>query len=89
MPELGAAELLAGAIVVSLNAYVLLAGADFGGGVWDLLATGPRRARQLPEPRAERGPHALLARALPEDLGRDERRRMGRGDRRRARRGFR
>lgn len=46
MPELGAAELLAGAIVVSLNAYVLLAGADFGGGVWDLLATGPRRARQ-------------------------------------------
>jgi cytochrome d ubiquinol oxidase subunit II len=25
---------------------VLLGGADFGGGVWDLLATGPRRARQ-------------------------------------------
>src|SRR5579864_549383 len=32
--------------LVSLNAYVLLAGADFGGGVWDLLATGPRRAQQ-------------------------------------------
>lgn len=32
--------------LVSLNAYVLLAGADFGGGVWDLLATGPRRAEQ-------------------------------------------
>lgn len=46
MPELGAAELLAGAVVVALNAYVLLAGADFGGGVWDLLATGPRRGRQ-------------------------------------------
>jgi cytochrome bd ubiquinol oxidase subunit II len=33
-------------IVVALNAYVLLAGADFGGGVWDLLASGPRRDRQ-------------------------------------------
>jgi cytochrome d ubiquinol oxidase subunit II len=32
--------------MVSLNAYVVLGGADFGGGVWDLLATGPRRARQ-------------------------------------------
>ena len=34
------------AIMVSLNAYVLLAGADFGGGMWDLFATGPRRQRQ-------------------------------------------
>jgi cytochrome d ubiquinol oxidase subunit II len=34
------------AIMVSLNAYVLLAGADFGGGMWDLFATGPRRERQ-------------------------------------------
>ncbi|HXQ29540.1 MAG TPA: cytochrome d ubiquinol oxidase subunit II [Gemmatimonadales bacterium] len=42
----GAAEILAGAVLVSLNAYVLLAGADFGGGVWDLLASGPRRAEQ-------------------------------------------
>ena len=33
-------------IVVALVAYVLLGGADFGGGVWDLLASGPRRARQ-------------------------------------------
>lgn len=32
--------------LVALNAYVLLAGADFGGGVWDLFATGPRRADQ-------------------------------------------
>jgi cytochrome d ubiquinol oxidase subunit II len=44
--SLGLAEWLAGAIVLSLNAYVLLAGADFGGGVWDLLASGPRRDRQ-------------------------------------------
>lgn len=40
------ALLLAGAVVVALNAYVVLAGADFGGGVWDLFATGPRRDRQ-------------------------------------------
>ena len=40
------ADLLAGIIVVALNAYVLLAGADFGGGVWDLLASGPRKTQQ-------------------------------------------
>ena len=45
-PESGLAELLAGILVLSLNAYVLLGGADFGGGVWDLLAGGPRRDRQ-------------------------------------------
>jgi cytochrome bd ubiquinol oxidase subunit II len=33
-------------LALSLNAYVLLGGADFGGGVWDLLASGPRRERQ-------------------------------------------
>jgi cytochrome d ubiquinol oxidase subunit II len=44
--QLSQAEILAGAIVVALNAYVVLAGADFGGGVWDLLARGPRRERQ-------------------------------------------
>ncbi len=33
-------------MLVALNAYVLLGGADFGGGVWDLLAAGPRRERQ-------------------------------------------
>lgn len=36
----------AGAIAVALTAYVLLGGADFGGGVWDLLAAGPRRDAQ-------------------------------------------
>ena len=45
-PELGLAEALAGVLALSLNAYVLLGGADFGGGVWDLLAGGPRRNRQ-------------------------------------------
>jgi cytochrome bd ubiquinol oxidase subunit II len=38
--------IVAAILGVSLNAYALLAGADFGGGVWDLLATGPRRDRQ-------------------------------------------
>jgi cytochrome d ubiquinol oxidase subunit II len=38
--------ILAAIIIVSLNAYVLLAGADFGGGVWDFFASGPRRASQ-------------------------------------------
>jgi cytochrome d ubiquinol oxidase subunit II len=40
------AEVAAWVIVVALNAYVLFGGADFGGGVWDLLASGPRRHRQ-------------------------------------------
>ena len=40
------AELIAGIIVVALNAYALLGGADFGGGVWALLASGPRRERR-------------------------------------------
>lgn len=40
------AELAAGIVVLSLNAYVLLGGADFGGGVWDLLARGPRKGEQ-------------------------------------------
>jgi cytochrome d ubiquinol oxidase subunit II len=40
------AEVAAWVIVVALNAYVLFGGADFGGGVWDLLASGPRRRRQ-------------------------------------------
>lgn len=39
-------DLLAALIVLALTAYVLLAGADFGGGVWDLLASGPRKDAQ-------------------------------------------
>ncbi|HEY2379004.1 MAG TPA: cytochrome d ubiquinol oxidase subunit II [Gemmatimonadaceae bacterium] len=37
---------MAGVIAASLNIYALSAGADFGGGIWDLLATGPRRDKQ-------------------------------------------
>ncbi|HTE45708.1 MAG TPA: cytochrome d ubiquinol oxidase subunit II, partial [Gemmatimonadaceae bacterium] len=44
--SIGLAEIVAGVIVVVLNAYVLMGGADYGGGVWDLLASGPRRAAQ-------------------------------------------
>lgn len=32
--------------LIGLMAYVVLGGADFGGGVWDLLATGPRKRQQ-------------------------------------------
>ena len=39
-------NLLAGLLVLSLNAYVVMGGADYGGGVWDLLATGKRRREQ-------------------------------------------
>jgi len=46
VPEITLATILAGAVVIALNAYVVLAGADFGGGVWDLLATGPRIGKQ-------------------------------------------
>lgn len=38
--------LIAGAMLLALTAYALFGGADFGGGVWDLLAAGPRAARQ-------------------------------------------
>ena len=43
---IGLPEIIAGVIAVALNAYVLTGGADFGGGVWDLFATGVRRQRQ-------------------------------------------
>lgn len=39
-------HIVAGTMVLSITAYVLLAGADFGGGVWDLLSTGPRKGMQ-------------------------------------------
>ena len=45
---------LAGAVMAALTLYALGAGADFGGGVWDLFATGPRAARQ----------RGLIARAI-------------------------
>ena len=40
------AILLAGVAVLALDAYAVMGGADFGGGVWDLLASGPRRDAQ-------------------------------------------
>jgi cytochrome bd ubiquinol oxidase subunit II len=48
-------ELLLGfAVAGTFVLYALFGGADFGGGVWDLLASGPRKAAQ----------RALIARAL-------------------------
>ncbi|MCM3883478.1 cytochrome d ubiquinol oxidase subunit II [Frankia sp. R82] len=43
------ADLLLIVMVIGLTAYALLGGADFGGGVWDLLARGPdaRSQRRL------------------------------------------
>ncbi len=52
MPDLSMAA--AGGILASLILYALLGGADFGGGVWDLLSRGPRAAAQ----------RALVARAI-------------------------
>ena len=44
MPSLP--SLLAGAMLGSLVIYALLGGADIGGGIWDLLARGPRAGDQ-------------------------------------------
>src|SRR5690242_1833254 len=44
MPSLDV--IVAGLMLVALMFYALLAGADFGGGVWDLLARGPRASQQ-------------------------------------------
>jgi len=41
-----AETLLALVILTALVAYALSGGADYGGGMWDLLATGPRARRQ-------------------------------------------
>lgn len=38
--------LLAIIMVISLNFYVLLGGADYGGGLWDLLSFGERKQKQ-------------------------------------------
>jgi len=38
--------IIASSILLSLILYVLMGGADFGGGIWDLLASGPRAAQQ-------------------------------------------
>src|ERR1700687_4664982 len=43
---MSSAELVAGILWLALTAYAVLAGADFGGGVWDLFASGPRAHEQ-------------------------------------------
>jgi cytochrome d ubiquinol oxidase subunit II len=55
-PISGVSWLLAGVIFVALCLYFLLGGADFGGGVWDLLARGPRAAAQRRAVEAAIGP---------------------------------
>jgi len=40
------AQLAAGMMLAALAVYATTGGADFGGGIWDLLASGPRRAEQ-------------------------------------------
>jgi cytochrome bd ubiquinol oxidase subunit II len=40
------AGIVAGILWLALTAYAVLAGADFGGGVWDLFASGPRARDQ-------------------------------------------
>jgi cytochrome bd ubiquinol oxidase subunit II len=38
--------LIAAVMLASLIVYALMGGADYGGGMWDLLASGPRAQRQ-------------------------------------------
>ena len=45
-PVFTLANVVAACLLVALTAYVVFGGADFGGGVWDLLASGPRREEQ-------------------------------------------
>ncbi len=45
MPELP--DLAAAALLLALVTYVLTGGADFGGGIWELFARGPRAAQQV------------------------------------------
>src|SRR3981081_4096667 len=44
--QMYSAEVIAGILWLALTAYAVLAGADFGGGVWDLFASGPRAHEQ-------------------------------------------
>jgi cytochrome d ubiquinol oxidase subunit II len=50
------ASLSALAALAGVIAYALLAGADFGGGVWDLVAAGPRKKQQRLAVQAAMGP---------------------------------
>jgi len=43
---MSAADAAAALLWLSLTAYAVLGGADFGGGVWDIFASGPRKQAQ-------------------------------------------
>lgn len=44
--SLNLATATAALLVAALILYTILGGADYGGGVWDLLASGPRKKEQ-------------------------------------------
>jgi cytochrome d ubiquinol oxidase subunit II len=46
MYAFGLSDVVAALIIVALAAYAITGGADYGGGVWDLLASGPRKHEQ-------------------------------------------
>ena len=56
MTGLTLADGVAGILLLVLTAYAVLAGADFGGGVWDLFASGPRVKAQRTAIAAAMGP---------------------------------
>ena len=56
MTSLTLADGVAAILLLALTAYAVLAGADFGGGVWDLFASGPRRKAQRIAIAAAMGP---------------------------------
>src|SRR5262249_39261122 len=45
-PPMRPEVLVAGTVLVAVIAYAVLGGADFGGGIWDLFASGPRKKDQ-------------------------------------------
>jgi cytochrome d ubiquinol oxidase subunit II len=50
------ASLIGGVLLAALIAYAVLGGADFGGGVWTLVARGPRAGEQQAAIAAAMGP---------------------------------
>src|ERR1700682_479141 len=56
MTGLTLADGVAGILLLVLTAYAVLAGAGFGGGVWDLFASGPRMKAQRTAIAAAMGP---------------------------------
>ncbi len=56
MAGLTLADGVAAILLLALTAYAVLAGADFGGGVWDLFASGPRLRNQRIAIAAAMGP---------------------------------